>query len=70
MRARAPHMDRHHIRDESAHWRGCRLGPGAHGGGTAAKVSDIDVAGTLLHGEEQAAFGDAGYQGVHKRPEA
>jgi IS5 family transposase len=38
--------------------------------GTAANVSDIDVAGTLLHGEEQAAFGDAGYQGVHKRPEA
>jgi IS5 family transposase len=38
--------------------------------GTAATVSDIDVAGTLLHGEEQAAFGDAGYQGVHKRPEA
>jgi IS5 family transposase len=23
-----------------------------------------------LHGEEEAAFGDAGYQGVHKRPEA
>lgn len=28
------------------------------------------VAGALLHGEEEAAFGDAGYQGVHKRPEA
>ena len=27
-------------------------------------------AGALLHGEEEAAFGDAGYQGVHKRPEA
>jgi IS5 family transposase len=38
--------------------------------GTAANVSDINVAGTLLHGEEQAAFGDSGYQGVHKRPEA
>ena len=24
----------------------------------------------LLHGEEHAALGDAGYQGVHKRPEA
>jgi IS5 family transposase len=35
--------------------------------GTAADVSDINVAGALLHGEEQAAFGDAGYQGVHKR---
>jgi IS5 family transposase len=38
--------------------------------GTAAHVSDINVAGTLLHGEEHAAFGDAGYQGVDKRAEA
>jgi hypothetical protein len=38
--------------------------------GTAANVSDLNVAGALLHGEEHAAFGDAGYQGVHKRVEA
>ena len=38
--------------------------------GTAANVNDLNVAGQLLHGEEQAAFGDAGYQGVHKRAEA
>jgi IS5 family transposase len=38
--------------------------------GTAASVNDVTLAGALLHGEEQAAFGDAGYQGVHKRPEA
>ena len=38
--------------------------------GTAANVSDITQAGALLHGEETAAFADAGYQGVHKRPEA
>jgi IS5 family transposase len=38
--------------------------------GTAANVNDVTQAGALLHGEEQAAFGDAGYQGVHKRPEA
>ncbi|MEB0112199.1 IS5 family transposase, partial [Variovorax sp. RTB1] len=38
--------------------------------GTAANTSDINVAGALLHGEEHAAFGDAGYQGVHKRAEA
>ena len=38
--------------------------------GTAANVSDINVAGALLHGEEHAAFGDSGYQGVHKRVEA
>jgi IS5 family transposase len=38
--------------------------------GTAANVNDVTQAGALLHGEEEAAFGDAGYQGVHKRPEA
>lgn len=38
--------------------------------GTAASVNDVPQAGALLHGEEQAAFGDAGYQGVHKPPEA
>lgn len=38
--------------------------------GTAANVNDLTQAGALLHGEEQAASGDAGYQGVHKRPEA
>jgi IS5 family transposase len=38
--------------------------------GTAANVNDLNVAGALLHGEEEVAFGDAGYQGVHKRPGA
>ena len=38
--------------------------------GTAANVNDLNMAGALLHGEEEVAFGDAGYQGVHKRPEA
>ena len=38
--------------------------------GTAANVNDLNVAGALLHGEEEVAFGDAGYQGVHKRAEA
>lgn len=37
--------------------------------GTAGNVSDISEAQALLHGEEQATFGDAGYQGVEKRPE-
>ncbi len=27
-------------------------------------------ANSLLHGQETDAFGDAGYQGVHKRPDA
>ena len=38
--------------------------------GTAANVNDQNMAGELLHRDEEAAFGDAGYQGVHKRPEA
>lgn len=38
--------------------------------GTAANVNDVTQAGGLLHGEEAMAFGDAGYRGVHKRPEA
>jgi transposase, IS5 family len=38
--------------------------------GTAANVNDVTQAGALLHGQEKVAFGDAGYQGVHKRSEA
>ena len=38
--------------------------------GTSANVSDINVAGALLHDEEHAPFRDCGYQGVHKRAEA
>jgi IS5 family transposase len=34
--------------------------------GTAANVADITQAGALLHGEEDDAFGDAGYRGVHQ----
>jgi IS5 family transposase len=37
---------------------------------TPANVNDLNAAGALLHGDEEVAFGDAGYQGVHKRPEA
>ena len=36
---------------------------------TAANVHDISVAGKLLHGQEECVWGDAGYQGVDKRPE-
>jgi IS5 family transposase len=36
---------------------------------TSGHVSDIVEANTLLHGQETVAFGDAGYQGVEKRPE-
>ena len=38
--------------------------------GTAANMNDLNMAGSLLHGQEKDAFADAGYQGVHKRDEA
>jgi IS5 family transposase len=38
--------------------------------GTSGHVSDIAEANSLLHGQESVAFGDAGYQGVEKRPDA
>ena len=38
--------------------------------GTSGHVSDIAEANSLLHGEETLAFGDAGYQGIEKRPDA
>ena len=36
---------------------------------TAANVHDITEAHNLLHGGETVVWGDAGYQGVHKRKE-
>jgi len=38
--------------------------------GTSGHVSDIAEASALLHGQETVVFGDAGYQGVEKRPDA
>ncbi len=38
--------------------------------GTAANVSDVTLGNALLHGQETAAFADAGYQGVDKRDDA
>ena len=37
---------------------------------TAANVNDVVEANSLLHGDETNAFGDAGYQGAHKRADA
>jgi len=36
---------------------------------TPANTADVTQAHALLHGEEQLAFGDAGYQGVEQREE-
>ena len=37
--------------------------------GTAANVADVTRVHELLHGDETDVFGDAGYQGAHKREE-
>ena len=36
---------------------------------TAANVHDLTPAAELLHGDEEVIYGDAGYQGIAKRPE-
>ena len=38
--------------------------------GTSGNVGNVIEANSLLHGQETDAFGDAGYQGVDKRPDA
>jgi IS5 family transposase len=38
--------------------------------GTSGNVHDVLEANSLLHGQEEDAYGDAGYQGVDKRPDA
>ncbi len=38
--------------------------------GTGGNVNDVIEANSLLRGQETEAFGDAGYQGVDKRPDA
>ena len=38
--------------------------------GTSGNVADIAEGNSLLHGKETDAYGDAGYQGVHKRADA
>lgn len=54
----------------------CHIGADAESGlvhtvrGTTGSVNDVVEANSLLHGEEAEAFGDAGYQGAHKRADA
>ncbi len=38
--------------------------------GTSGNVNAVVEANSLLHGQETDAFGDAGYQGVDRRPDA
>lgn len=37
--------------------------------GTSGNVADITEANSLLHGDEQMVFADAGYRGIEKRPD-
>jgi IS5 family transposase len=54
----------------------CHIGVDADSGlvhtvrGTAGSVNDVVEANSLLHGQESNAWGDAGYHGAHKRPDA
>ena len=54
----------------------CHIGVDADSGlvhtvrGTTGSVGDVVEANSLLHGEEAEAWGDAGYQGASKRPDA
>jgi len=36
---------------------------------TAANVHDLTPSSEILHGEEELAYGDAGYEGIAKSPE-
>ena len=38
--------------------------------GTSDNVHDVTEGNSLLHGQKVVAFGDAGYQGIGKRPDA
>ena len=38
--------------------------------GTSGNVHDVTEGNSLLHGQETHAYGDAGYQGVQKRPDS
>jgi IS5 family transposase len=38
--------------------------------GTSANVNDVVEGNSMLHGQETDAWGDAGYQGIAKRPDA
>ena len=58
------------LRDEGAYRGGRRIGSGASLATTAANAAFfVTQACVLLHGDQTEAWGDAGYQGVDKRPE-
>ena len=72
-----PNSKRTHSRKGNAWHFGMKAHVGVDAGsglvhpvvGTAANVADVVQAHALLHGQEKAVLGDAGYQGVEKRAE-
>ena len=76
-RARARDPEMHQAKKGNAWHFGMKLHIGVdaasglvhHLATTAANVNDVTQAHRLLHGGETEAWGDAGYQGVAKRPE-
>jgi IS5 family transposase len=75
-KARDPEM---HSSQKGRQWyfgMKAHTGVDAHSGlvhtvrGTSGHVADVTEGNSLLHGEEAEVFGDAGYQGADKRPDA
>ena len=58
------------LRHAGPHRRGCEVRVSAQRGRYSGHVNDVTQAGAVLHGKVEDAWGDAGYQGAHKRPEA
>ena len=57
------------FRDEGAHWVDADTGIVHSMSATAANAHDVTEAHKPLHGSERVVWGDARYQGVHKREE-
>lgn len=74
--ARDPEMHSSKKGEQIYFGKKARIGADAESGlvhtvrGTSGNVHDIVEGSSLLHGEETVAFGDAGYQGIEKRPDA
>ena len=56
------------LRHEAAYWGGCQTALVHSLATSAAKVHDLRPTDQLLPGEEVGVWGDAGYQGIEKRP--
>ena len=55
---------------EGTHWRGCRIGSGAHGQGHFGQRQSCSRRQCCASSRGESRFRDAGYQGVDKRADA